>query len=548
MLRPKVLILTGSYLVDKQSTVKSLFLKQIGQFKKSEHLWLEMKIKLIIAENLMIGNLYKRKFLNKNQKAKLKDFFSFKLNSETPDLSEVTLATLLNYEGIDYSLRSYDDLFSNFSQIEKDLQECKWVFVSSTYLKDLSELYPVLEKIKRPDNNVVVGGALSGSLCHTWNGSELCDVLAIGYGEYLIPALAKKIKGESDSFVPPPQGRLVKKQHTVFMYSGLPDTLSLDDLPSPDWRLSEKDHNKKYRMIFYESVRGCPYRCAFCNYPYLFDDTKFRTKSAKKMALDFKEYSQIGIEYVTCLDSLFTMPKFRLKEFCEDLILNENKIKWICYARTDDLCDEEIVQLLVRSGCIQVQIGIESGDAEILENMNKRTDPKTNELALKNCRKYGLTTVITLISGFPGETRETINKTIEFLKRAPADFFFVAVFSVRVPGVPILNIENRKKFKMRVLDNDFSLSPYWKHSTMDCIEATIEARRMTQEIIRQNLSLDATLFYNEILGFNSEIRDQLLAFQKESYESGFLLRKFFDILFYVFDIFFRIDLKNTIED
>jgi anaerobic magnesium-protoporphyrin IX monomethyl ester cyclase len=546
-MKPEVLILTGSYLVDKQSTIKSILLKQLNQFEKSEHLWLELKIKFIIAENLIIGGMAKNKILKKFQNTSLARFFNFKLNSETPDLSEVTLATLLRDEKINYRLRSYDELFANRNLLERDLDECTCVFVSATYLKDLSELMPIVERVKRPHNKVVVGGALAGTLCNSWNGSQLVDLLAIGYGEYLVPALASWISGIDEKPKAPPLGRIIQKNHTFFMYSGVPETLSLDDLTSPDWELSEANHQKKYRMIYYESVRGCPYRCAFCNYPYLFDDTKFRTKSALKMVNDWKKYDEMGAEYVTCLDSLFTMPKSRLKEFCEGLINNNIKLKWICYARTDDLCDEEIVELMVKSGCIQVHIGIESGDENILTNMNKRTDPITNELAIKNCHKYHLTTIVTLIVGFPGETSETIDRTIYFLERAPIDFFFIAVFSVRVPGVPILSDLNRKKFGLKVLDNDYSLSPYWSHNSMDCFEATIEARRLTQEIIKRKIGLDATLFYNELLKYDYHDRDELLNFQKNAYENGWIIRICFSFIFRLIDIFFKIDLKDSLK-
>lgn len=544
----EVLVFTGSYLIDKQTTIKSILVKQMAQFRRSQHLWLELKIKLIIAENLIVGGLQKKKILKKNPTSPLGRFFSFRLNGQTPDLSEVMLATLLRQEKIKYRLRSFDDLFLNSDRITKDLSECSVVFVSATYLKDLSELMPVVEKVKRPYNKVVVGGALAGTLCNSWEGSKYVDILAVGYGEYLVPALAPWIKGLSERPVPLKQGRIQQKNHTLFLYSGVPETLSLDELISPDWENSSRDNNRNYKMIFYESVRGCPYRCAFCNYPYLFDDTKFRTKSAEKMVRDWKEYALMGVEYVTCLDSLFTMPKARLVSFCHGLIQENIKIKWICYARADDLCDEDVVELLVKAGCIQVQIGIESGDEQILKNMNKRTTVDINQKALLNCRKFNLTTVITLIVGFPGDSKTSVDKTIEFLQKAPADFFFVAVFSVRVPGVPILSKENRRAFELKVLDNDYSLSPYWSHVSMNCLEASQQARRLTHEVIKQGLSLDATLFYNEIISFDHKNRQELLGFQKNAYKKAWLVRAFFSFTLSIIDFFFARDLKSTLNN
>ena len=140
-----VLILTGSFLIDKKSTFRSVALKQLTQWRNARHLWLELKIKALIAENLVIGNLAKRT----EPDTALRDFFKFRINSETPDLTEVTLASLLRDAGIEYTLATYDDLFSNKKKIEKALDEYSTVFVSATYLKDLSELMPVARLVKR---------------------------------------------------------------------------------------------------------------------------------------------------------------------------------------------------------------------------------------------------------------------------------------------------------------------------------------------------------------------------------------------------------------
>src|SRR5690606_18005 len=139
----------------------------------------------------------------------------------------------------------------------------------------------------------------------------------------------------------------------------------------PDWRVAEKYHDTKFSHIYYESVRGCPYRCSFCNYPFLFDDKKFRMKSADKIASDWKFYhEELGVQHITCLDSLFTMPKNRLIDLCEQLINNKSTMTWTCYARADDLADEEIVKLMKKAGAHQVQIGIESGNQLMLDQMN----------------------------------------------------------------------------------------------------------------------------------------------------------------------------------
>jgi len=506
----RVLVITGGFVTAEDVSLVNFLKKQITQWRFSQSAWLELKIKAVIAEPLVCGAVEKRRWRGKNTAR----FLSSTENAEAPSLTEVVLTSLLHEAGIPYEVATYTDLFSDERRMEKILSRTSCVFASSTFLRDLSELEPVVRRLKRKHNRVVVGGALAGSLCNHWEGSPEVDVLAIGYGELLVPSLVDWIKSDYKELSKPEFGRIEKKRDTLFLYSGVPKSLNLDFLPTPNWKLSERDHGRDYKMIYYESVRGCPYRCAFCNYPYLFDDTKFRMKSAAKVADDWQQYvDELGVEYITCLDSLFTMPKPRLVEFCNLLIERGIKVKWICYARADDLCDEKVVQLMRRAGALQVQIGIESGDEGQLANMNKKVNVEKNLQALRNCRKHGLTSVISLIVGFPGETRESIENTYQFLKEGKPDFHFIATFSARVPGVPILTPESRARFGLHVMDNAYSVSPYWIHDSMSCAEVGNHVRELSRRLILEKISLDSTLFYRNLLAYEPGLRDDLLEFQ-----------------------------------
>jgi len=411
---PALLVVTGGFLTLKEHSIFLAVRKQWSQWKASEHPWLETKIKLTTAFPVLLSEFHRRKR-------------SVRLSS------------------VSYEIATYDDLFSGQNNFYNKLKACEIVFASTTFLRDLSELDPILDRLKHSDNRIILGGAMVGSMSNDWQGHKLVDLVAIGYGEYLIPEICHWIKSDCSQLRAPSTGRLEGRAHSTFVFSGVPPSHSLDHLPRPDWGLSQKDHRCKYNMIHYESVRGCPYRCSFCNYPFLFDDRKFRTKSALKMAEDWRYYKdELGMEFITCLDSLFTMPHKRLIEFCQQLIKLQVNVKWICYARADDLCDESTVILLKEAGVHQVQIGIESGDQQQLDNMNKRTQVANNAQALDNCRRVGLTTVVSLIIGFPGETKKSLDATYEFMKKHPPDFYFLATFSTRVANVPVLNQSNRK--------------------------------------------------------------------------------------------------------
>jgi len=284
----------------------------------------------------------------------------------------------------------------------------------------------------------------------------------------------------------------------------------------PDWALAMRDHGKPLRMVYYESVRGCPYRCNFCNYPYLFDDTRFRTKSAARIAEDWERYAELGVDLVTCLDSLFTVPRTRLRELCHRLIEKPLPLRWVCYARADDLADEETVVLMKEAGACQVQIGIESGDPVQLDNMDKACTVESNARALANCRRHGLTSVVSLIVGFPGETRETLERTYDFLAATPPDFYFLATFSTRVAGVPLLQPENRARFGLQVADGLRSMAPYWQHDTMSCTEVGRHVRDLDHRLMQNRIALNAALFYPSLLAFTPDLRDPLLAWQQRA--------------------------------
>jgi anaerobic magnesium-protoporphyrin IX monomethyl ester cyclase len=493
----KVLVMTGGLVSGNEPSVWSVGRRLFRQWLASEHAWLDLKIKLVFAE-----------FLLRRPRVEI-DALS------TPDLTEVVLATMLQREAMPYALATYGDLFDYPRRMRGLLDETDCVFVSTTFLRDLSELIPLVRMLKRPHNHLVIGGPLAVLLADRWQDTPEVEVLAPGYGEFLVPALAEWIRSGFRTLKAPVGGRLLERGQTKVLYSGVPQSEDLDFLPTPDWELSERDHRRRYKMIYYESVRGCPYRCSFCNYPYLFTDTRFRYKSAQRMVEEWEHYcTHYEIDYITCLDSLFTVPRRRLAEFCRLLIERRLKVKWTCYARADDLADEATAALMKSAGLNQAQIGLESGDQGQLDNMEKACTVESNGRAIDNCRKHGITSVVSLIVGFPGETAETLERTLQFMRLHPPDFFFLAPFSTRATGVPVLNEVNRGRFGLRTANHRNTGAPYWRHNTMSCADVGGHTRRMYQRIMSDGISLNAALFYDRLMTFKPEEREELVRQQQ----------------------------------
>lgn len=525
-----VLIITGSINDFEHGNIYDLLKVHLKICFYEKSFWLSIKLKLNLLESYIYGMLQKKRAKDKLAQD-VQTFLTSKHNTHGINLTEVSLATLLDKECITYESIALSEIIFETAKAKKLLKKHNVLFISTTLVHDLSELSIILKKAKNKNNKIVIGGALTGSLCNYWDGDPRVDIMAIGYGELLMPNLATWIKSNFTQLTPPKDGKIVHAKHSIFLYSGLPKSKNLDFIDAPDWYAYANKIGYKIDYIYYESVRGCPYRCTFCNYPYLFADTKFRYKSAPKIAADWlKYYQELKPSFIVALDSLFTIPRSRAIELCDILISHNLKMNWICYARANDLCDEALVIKMKQAGLAQVHVGLESGNQQVLDNMNKKVKVEQNVLGIEMCRKHGVTTIATVIVGFPGETVASVQETYEMLSRARPDFCFVALFSTRVQDVPILSEENKRKHGLATLFSQHSMSPYWKHNTMNCHEGAQHARALSHKLITNRVTLDPVMFINNMLNYQPSLKDELLDFQYQAITRASSTNIFFNLL------------------
>jgi len=526
----KILIVSGGYVSVKDRSLRHALRKQVAAFRSSDAPWYDIHLKVLTAEHLLAArrHLSSISFRWAPYKRVVDSYFDDDRVFQPPELADVILTTLMRSEGIKTMSATYSELFEDKHLLRRLLDECGCVFASATLLRDMSELAPMVRMLDRPDNHIVVGGALAGIVHEDWPGCRGVDVLAVGYGEMLSRPLADWIKGRYRVIRPPPTGRIEERHGTVILHSGVPEGRSLDLLPTPDWSLAEDVHGSGLPMIHYESSRGCPFRCSFCSYPYLFDDRKYRIRSAGRIAEDWIAYAGQGVKFISCLDSLFTMPKKRLLELCGRLIDAGVPVRWFCYARGDDLDDLGACRLMRRAGCIQVQIGVESGNQQVLDNMDKHSSVEKNATAMENCRKAGIATFISVILGFPGETATSVHDTWSFIEETRPDFCFATPFTVRIPTLPVLGPDSRERFGLRTHGSNRSSSPYWRHDTMSAMDVGHWWRWLHRRMMLQKVSLDASLFYKGMLEYRRALhRGPLLDFQKDAITHHAVLRTVF---------------------
>lgn len=193
----------------------------------------------------------------------------------------------------------------------------------------------------------------------------------------------------------------------------------LDSLPIPAYHLLPplklyKTRARKMPVVPMVTERGCPYGCMFCNSA----KTGFRPRSPENVVKEIETLiNKFGVKQIDILDDNFTFNLDRAHKIC-DLIL-EKKIKILITfpngLRADRLT-EELVAKMAKAGVYRTGIGIESGEQKIVDGIKKSLDLEKVRIAMKWLRKYGIISFGYFQFGLPGETFDSMQKTIDFAR------------------------------------------------------------------------------------------------------------------------------------
>ena len=160
--------------------------------------------------------------------------------------------------------------------------------------------------------------------------------------------------------------------------------------------------------------RGCPAQCTFCLWPQTIGGHPYRARSAESVYQEMKRAKELfpQVKEFFFDDDTFNYRKERTLELCAKL--KPLNFTWSCTSRVTT--DYDTLKAMKEAGCRLLIVGYESGDPQILKNIKKGATVEMAKRFTENCHKLGLLVHADFIIGLPGETRETIRRTIDFAK------------------------------------------------------------------------------------------------------------------------------------
>ncbi|MGN7611026.1 B12-binding domain-containing radical SAM protein [Magnetococcales bacterium HHB-1] len=299
----------------------------------------------------------------------------------------------------------------------------------------------IAEMVKswNPEIPIVVGGVHAQGSPLDCLRIQAFDYVIPGEGEYTFRDLVKTILNKGDIKSVPGVQWMADGQ---IQNSGKGQLVeNLDDLPFParDLLSNFTRYNQKifgYRKKPHTTIhtqRGCPFHCTFCSSSKQFRDIFDKRIRAHSIDYVKEEIQQLvdrwGIRELYIVDDTFNLKKSRLYAFCEMMRKHFPKMLWSCNFEAN-IYDADLLRTMKQSGCWLIQVGVETGNAKIMETIEKGVTIDRYREMISLAAKSGLAIKSSFILGSPGETKESIEETISFAQSLPVHF---ATFGLMAP-------------------------------------------------------------------------------------------------------------------
>jgi radical SAM PhpK family P-methyltransferase len=334
--------------------------------------------------------------------------------------------------------------------------------ITTTYYVSIFPIFEIIDFIRRHNKTVriIIGGPFISNQVRTQTGMEIDFLLQSldadfyvnsSQGETALVNIIEALKsGSSFNAI---HNIYYKNVYNKYKSTPVKEENNRLEENTVDWRLFA---NRLDRFVNIRSAISCPFSCAFCGSPK--HAGIYQTVGPDKIEEELNLLHSIeSVKNIHFVEDTLNLPVKRFKEILRRMIKNKYRFSWHSYLR-GQYVDRETVELLKESNCRGVYLGLESGNDQILENMNKNVRVEQYLKGISLLKEYDILMHGNFILGFPGETEDTVRETISFIKESGIDFFRVQLWYC-MPITPIW--EQREHYKIS------GKSFEWTHATMD---------------------------------------------------------------------------------
>jgi radical SAM PhpK family P-methyltransferase len=372
------------------------------------------------------------------------------------------LGTYLHRKGL-----SFD--YVNLFQLEKKEFKDKLsenniltIAITTTFYVSPYPLIEIISFIKKYNTTakIIVGGPFVANQAKGLDSDSLSHLFKyIGADFYIISsegelALSKVIQAIKNNLRLDVIDNIAYRENEKYIISSSSKEVNSLEENMVDYNLFPKERFEEFVTL--RTCKSCPFSCAFCAMPQRAG--KYTYLDVELVEKELNLIKEIGsVSTLTFIDDTFNVPQPRFKEILRMMIKNKYEFKWNSFLRSDHV-DEEAIFLMKESGCEGVFLGVESGSDLMLQRMNKTSRRKNYLEAIPLLKNAGIITYASLVIGFPGETFDTVQETIELIEETKPDFFRAQLWYCD-PITPILN--QREKYEIK--GSAFN----WSHNSMD---------------------------------------------------------------------------------
>ena len=361
-----------------------------------------------------------------------------------PRLGPIILGTILSQAG------------HHVSVILEETQGLDWELIWTSDLVAISTItatapkaYSIADKLRAGGMPVVLGG-----IHPTYLPDEAIKhadwVLRGEADETITPFIQAVEDGRGFDKVP---GLTWRQGDEIIHNQAAPFISDLDRLPAPDLSLLQEHTTTvdQKRIIPIQTSRGCPYDCAFCSVTGMFG-RKYRFRSTSAVMAELRSQDLSG-NHVFFYDDNFTANPRRTKDLLRAMIAAGMTPSWATQVHIDCARDPELLNLMERSNCNILYIGLESINPRTLKEFNKRQSVEQMERALAAIHERGINTHGMFVFGGDNDTPATIRRTAKWAK---AQGIATVQFLILTP-IPGSRIYQELRDGGRLISQDWSL-------------------------------------------------------------------------------------------